>query len=109
MDKGKVKILFISLYTEMGGGEYGLFYLLKHLDRSRYHPILMCAAQGPLMARVEALGIQTVIIPFHVVILRHLVRPAVFLGNLRVSFEIKEDVRQQDFDIIQCSDVLSLL
>ena len=30
----RTKTAFISLYTEMGGGEYGLYHLLEHLDRA---------------------------------------------------------------------------
>jgi glycosyltransferase involved in cell wall biosynthesis len=104
-----VSILFINLYTEMGGGEYGIYYLLKHLDRERFHPIMMFNGRGPFVDKVESLGIETVIMPYSVVMLKQLIVPAIFMRNLRASFEIKQYLKSRNIDLIQCSDVLSLL
>lgn len=93
----------------MGGGEYGLYYLLQHLDRKLFEPVLACNARGPLTERAEAIGVQTEILPFDVVMIKHLIRPGVFLRNFRASVAVKDFVRKQKFDIIQCSDVLSLI
>ncbi|HEV8537302.1 MAG TPA: glycosyltransferase family 4 protein [Bacteroidota bacterium] len=109
MKNHKVKILFISLYTEMGGGEYVLFYLMRYLDRNRFQPVLMCDKRGPLTERSETTGVEIAIVPFEVVILKHLIKPAAFLKNVRASLAIKRVIRERNIDIIQCTDVLSLL
>jgi glycosyltransferase involved in cell wall biosynthesis len=104
-----ITVLYLSLYTEFGGGEYGLFYLLKSLDLKRFNPILMTNKRGPLVEKVEALGIETVTVPFEVVMLQQLLIPRIFLKNMKASFTIKRFLADRKVDIIQCGDVLSLL
>ncbi|MBI4811525.1 MAG: glycosyltransferase family 4 protein [Ignavibacteriales bacterium] len=105
----KRKVLFISLYTEIGGGEIGLFHLLENLDKSRYQPIVIFNKSGPLVEKLGKIGIQTTIIPFVVAMLQQCIIPRIFWSNFKASLEIKRYIKRQQIDIIQCSDVLSLL
>ncbi|MBI1806078.1 MAG: glycosyltransferase family 4 protein [Ignavibacteria bacterium] len=104
----KITILFINLYTEMGGGEYVIYYLLKELNRSRYEPVMMFNQRGAFVEKVEALGVRTVIVPYQRMMLKELVRPAMFFNAVKASQEIQRFLKQNPIDIIHCSDVLSL-
>ncbi|MFI5251636.1 MAG: glycosyltransferase family 4 protein [Bacteroidota bacterium] len=102
-------IAFISLYTEMGGGEFSLYYILKYLDKQRYRPILIVNRDGPLVERVKSLGIEIFRIPFSVVMLKELIRPKNFAQNFRAAIALKKLLAAEHVDIIQCGDVLSFL
>ncbi len=103
------KILFINLYTEMGGGEYAMYHLLKGMDRSRFKPVMMFNQRGPFVEKVESIGVQTVIIPFRTVMLKRLIRPKEFASAMRTSFELCGYIQQEKFDLVHCTDVLSLV
>lgn len=47
----------------VGGSYYSLLYLLKGLDRARYHPIALFADDHTLMPAYHAAGIETLIWP----------------------------------------------
>lgn len=53
---GVIRVLFVDHAEALGGAEYSLLLLLKHLDRSRFEPILACNA-GPLPEAAQALGV----------------------------------------------------
>ncbi|MBA4313405.1 MAG: hypothetical protein C0417_12345 [Chlorobiaceae bacterium] len=103
------KIAFISIYTSMGGGEYGLLYLMQNLDRSKFQPVLIVNEDGPLVERAKSKEIEILYLPFRTVMLKHLIRPKIFWQNLKASFQLKKLLRDNLIDIIHCSDVLSLL
>lgn len=103
------KILYISLYTGMGGGEYGLYYLIKHLDKSRFEPVVLFNERGPLVDRIEELGVRTVILPFRTVMLRQMIIPANFWFNVKAAMILRKFVSEERIQLVQCSDVLALL
>ncbi len=105
----RLTILYVNLYVGMGGGEYSLLHLLKNLDREKFCLIMMFNKRGPFVDKVERLGVETVFFPYEVVILRRLLNPRVFWRNVKASFQIKSFLKSYNVDIIQCSDVLSLL
>lgn len=105
----KSKIVFISLYSDMGGGEYAVYNLLKTLDRSRFHPVVVFCGNGVFVDKVKSLGIETAIVPFQPVMLKRLAEPGILRGVVRASREFGKLLRQESPDIVQCSDVLSLL
>ena len=102
-------ILFINLYTEMGGNEVAVLNLANSLDRSRFTPVMMFNRSGPFANRAEACGIETVIVGYQTVMLHRLAIPGVFWTNIKASRAIYQYLKRADIDIIQCSDVLSLL
>jgi len=104
-----IKILYVNLFTWLGGGEYSVYNLVKHTDPSRFHPILMFNKGGPFVEKVKSSGIETVVIPYVVVKPKKLLLPTVVWRNLRASLQIKRFIRQRHIDVIQCSDVFSLI
>jgi glycosyltransferase involved in cell wall biosynthesis len=107
--KKPLTILYVNLYTEMGGGEYALYNLVKGLDRSRFRPIMAFNRRGPFVDIVEAAGVETVILPYPSVMLKKLIMPGVFRDVLRASKVLKEYVRNNNIDCLHCVDVLSLI
>jgi len=105
----KHKILFISLYTEIGGGEVGLLNLLKNLDKSRFIPIVMFNKHGKLVEIIEKLGFEIAIVPFVTVMLQDCIKPGIFLKNFYASWKIKRFIDKNGIEIAQCNDVLSVL
>lgn len=103
------KILFVNLYVEMGGGEYSLLNFLKGIDREKFQPIMMFSRRGSFSEKVESLGVETVFIAYQTVELKRLINPKVFWRNIKASFQIYKYLKTKKIDIIQCSDVLSLL
>src|SRR5437660_5079669 len=106
---GKKKILFMNLYTEMGGGEYAIYYLVKELDKSRYHPIMLFNKRGAFVEKIESLGIETSIVPFPAVMLKKLIAPNVIWKTMKASRELRRVLKDNAVDLIHCSDVLTLL
>lgn len=56
---GKVKILYVSHSARSGGAEVCLLTLVKFLDRSRFEPVVVLPARGPLRSRLEQAGVRT--------------------------------------------------
>jgi glycosyltransferase involved in cell wall biosynthesis len=52
------KILFLSSCVRGGGAGWSLYYLLKHLDRTRVDPIVVVPERGIFDARFDALGVR---------------------------------------------------
>ena len=50
------KILFLSSCVRGGGAGWSLYYLLKHLDRSRIEPIVVVPERGIFDRRFDALS-----------------------------------------------------
>lgn len=43
-----------------GGGQWSLFYLIKHLDKEIYHPIVLCPDEGELAQNLRSIGADTI-------------------------------------------------
>lgn len=50
-------ILYVHGIGEIGGAERELLFILSSLDRTLFHPVVLCPPDSPLAERVEALGI----------------------------------------------------
>ena len=56
---GTYNILYTTSYGYMkGGGQWSLYYLIKHLNRDLFHPLLLCPEEGELAEKVRALGVE---------------------------------------------------
>jgi len=51
------KILFVHHCSSIGGASWCLFEILKLLDRTRFEPIVLLSADGPLGERIRSLDI----------------------------------------------------
>ncbi len=60
------RILFVDHTATMGGGEIALLNLVTHLDHSRFIPVVLLCADGPLASRLIEAGIETHILPLAV-------------------------------------------
>jgi glycosyltransferase involved in cell wall biosynthesis len=59
----KIKILQGIRQGKIGGGESYLLSLVENLDRSRFEPVVLSFTDGPMVERLQDLGIKTHIIP----------------------------------------------
>ncbi len=83
------EIAFVHSASQMSGVEFSTLYLLKHLDRSRWQPLVICPEEGDLPARARETGADVVIVPrtkfFSTssrVAGRMVVNPLALVGNL---------------------------
>lgn len=58
------KLLFVSAYTGLGGGESVQLNLMRALDQQRYRLHLVCPRDGQLPAAARALGVQVHLLPY---------------------------------------------
>lgn len=59
-----VRVLFLSSYTGLGGGETSLLALLGALDRSRLSPFLLCPREGQLTDAARRLDVDVRVVPW---------------------------------------------
>ena len=57
--KAMKRILYIHHGGSLGGAPLSLLFLLQQLDRSRYEPIVLFLADGPVVERFRAAGFET--------------------------------------------------
>ena len=62
--RGPRRVVFLSHYTGLGGGETSLLALLGALDRTRFHPVLVCPREGMLPEAARALGVEVRLVPY---------------------------------------------
>jgi len=103
-----VRILFVNLYTEMGGCETAVYNLLKNINRKKFEPFVLFNKRGPFVDKVEALGVRTIIVHYPVIMLRELVKPLNLADAIRSSRRLYGVLREHRIDIVHCSDVLAL-
>ncbi|HXZ44012.1 MAG TPA: glycosyltransferase family 4 protein [archaeon] len=58
-NRGKKRVLYVSGYADLvGGGQVSLLLLLKHLDRERFLPMLLCPDEGEVARRARNLSVE---------------------------------------------------
>ena len=71
LESKKYNILYTTSFSHMmGGGQWSLYYLIKHLDKRRFRPIVLCPEQGELAENMKRVGAK--IVCLNVGRLRHL-------------------------------------
>ncbi len=88
----KIRVLFVSPTGEIGGAEVALLRLLRHLDRTRFAPVVVCLSPGPLLDRLRELGVECTRVPAGR--FRHLHRTAA------ATLQIARLARQHRSDVI---------
>ena len=87
----KYNILYTTSFGTMrGGGQWSLYYLIKHLNKDMYHPIVLCPEAGELTKKMRSVGADTV--SFNVGRVRYL-NPAVINRIIGI-------IRTRDIDLI---------
>lgn len=105
-------ILFIHQSADLYGSDKTLLLLLKHLDKSRFNPVVIIPLEGPLKDELEKEQIKVIIAP-----VLKLYRKMFNLKNLLQFFkEIKSGValldelnRDHKFDLIYSNTLAVLL
>lgn len=87
MDK-KIRVLECIRQGQIGGGESHLLCLVEHLDRVRFDPVVLSFTSGPMVDRLQDMGVNT-----HVIFTE---KPF----DVRVWKRVREFLRQQQVDII---------
>jgi len=57
------RVLFVDHTAVLGGGEIALLNLVRHLDRSRYVPVVLLFSAGKLAERMAEAGVETHLLP----------------------------------------------
>jgi hypothetical protein len=61
VSRKRYKILYTTSFDHMmGGGQWSLYYLIKHLDKAIFHPIVLCPREGELADKMRAAGSEVV-------------------------------------------------
>ena len=56
-------ILFFDHTAQWSGGEISLYNLVTHLDSTRFRPVVVLFADGPLREKLDEAGIKTRVVP----------------------------------------------
>ena len=56
-------ILFFDHTAQWSGGEISLFNLVTHVDQTKYRPVVVLFADGPLRLKLDEAGIETRVVP----------------------------------------------
>lgn len=57
------RILFFDHTAKLGGGEIALLQMLECLNRQEFFPVVVLAAEGPLVGMLREAGIETHVLP----------------------------------------------
>ena len=57
------RVLFVDHTATLGGGELALLALVRHLDRTRYLPVVLLCTEGPLADLLREADVETHILP----------------------------------------------
>jgi glycosyltransferase involved in cell wall biosynthesis len=61
VSKGRHNILYTTSFGHMmGGGQWSLYYLIKHLDKDRFHAVVLCPTEGELAEKMRGVGADVV-------------------------------------------------
>jgi glycosyltransferase involved in cell wall biosynthesis len=92
-----INLLFVSSYTELGGGESWLLTLAQHLDSTRFCPHLLVPKHGQLSERWSARGWPVHVMPWRGATVYFV--PAVW-ARLPISHSIEQLVREHAIDLV---------
>jgi glycosyltransferase involved in cell wall biosynthesis len=55
----KKNILYTTSFSTLnGGGQWSLYYLIKHLNKDRFHPVILCPAPGEFAEKMKSIGAE---------------------------------------------------
>lgn len=100
------------------GGEYLLFYLMVHLRKDIFHPVLIYAAEGQIVRMAKGAGIDTICIPLNSKILTlfptdvlynpiKLITAMFYFFRSAYIFKIMSVLKKDNIDLIYSADTFS--
>jgi glycosyltransferase involved in cell wall biosynthesis len=94
LSKKGIRVLYIHGVAQIGGAERELLTWLKVLDRTRFHPYIVCPSDGPLAFELSELEIPhiSLYLPAWRKLLQVLYRPMAILRLVRVMQRWNIDV-----------------
>ena len=61
--KNTYNILYTTSFSTMaGGGQWSLYYLINHLNKDHFHPVVLCPDAGELAEKMKAAGAEVIIL-----------------------------------------------
>lgn len=67
MEKEKIKVcFFVGTHGDWGGASRIIFNIIRRIDRSRFHPIVVLTAEGPICAELRSSGVAYEIRPLNI-------------------------------------------
>jgi len=84
----RIKVLECIRQGQIGGGESHLLSLVENMDRSVFDPVVLSFTDGPMISRLNGLGVKTTVI--------HTEKPF-DVGKWK---SIKQWIRNENFDLI---------
>lgn len=109
-------ILFFNHTAKWSGGEISLFGLVVNLDRLRYTPLVVLAGEGKLAERLQALNIETIVLPLTPDIvearkealgLKSLLNPMRLLRGGKYVLRLARLIRKHKVDLVHCNSLKS--
>lgn len=83
----KYNILYTTSFSYMaGGGQWSLYYLIKHLNKELFHPVILCPEEGELAERMRTAGADVIFLKIGRI--RHL-NPFVVLKLISIIKRLK--------------------
>jgi glycosyltransferase involved in cell wall biosynthesis len=56
-------ILYTTSFSQMaGGGQWSLYYLIEHLNKGIFHPIVVCPEEGELAEKMRGIGAEVILL-----------------------------------------------
>ncbi len=114
-DKPRV-LLYDAYYDSFYGAQQYLFDLVRCL--TRVMPVVMCPQRGPLVEKLEAVGIQTLLLPYPDSLNRY--RRTLLQGSARqrlrtgaallaYNFRVRRRLEEEQIDLVYANNLRSLL
>jgi glycosyltransferase involved in cell wall biosynthesis len=107
------KIAYFMTNIGFRGGVVGVYFTLKHLDRTAYEPIFMTCSDGEPVERISELGVKCYVFPIPIEVLnigrnrlwRGIFKQCVHVfAVVRVIFQMVRFVRREKVDLIHTQD-----
>ncbi|MCX5667241.1 MAG: hypothetical protein NTY34_02890, partial [Candidatus Omnitrophica bacterium] len=55
------KILYVSPFSHIGGGEISILTVIANLNKRELRPILVCYEDGPFVEKARRSGVETIV------------------------------------------------
>jgi len=63
VESKRYNILYTTSFNHMaGGGQWSLYYLIKHLNKDIFHPIVVCPEEGELTEKMRGIGAKVIVL-----------------------------------------------
>lgn len=108
------RILFIDHTAALSGGELALLNLVRHLDRTRFEPVVLLFSGGPLVERLSLAGVETHILPLSPGVARtrkeslgpkSLLGPGKVLASVAFVARVRRFIARNRFDLVHTNSL----